>query len=152
MTTRQEVCDEARSWLRTPYHHGAGLRGIGADCARYPLAVYTAVGAIPETDVGQYPHDWHLHRSEELYLAWVRRFGDQIGEKPRDTQEVIGAMPSPGDFIIWKWGRTYSHGAIYLGEGVVIHSAIDVGVSTDDMWQHEELRTRAALYFSIRGL
>ena len=32
MVTPQQVVDEARSWIDTPYHHQAMLKGIGVDC------------------------------------------------------------------------------------------------------------------------
>jgi len=149
MTTRQAVCDEARRWLRTPYHHAARLHGVGVDCAMLPLEVYSGVGAIPGADPEHYPRDWHLHRSEERYLEWVDKFAFRIGEKPQGTQDVIGKPPGLGDFVIWRWGRTFSHGAIHVGDGMVIHAVLGLGVTQDDMWQHQELRTRAALFYSV---
>ena len=32
MTTRQQIVDEARSWIGTPYVHQASLKLIGVDC------------------------------------------------------------------------------------------------------------------------
>lgn len=32
MTTRQEIADEAREWLGTPWKHQACLKGVGSDC------------------------------------------------------------------------------------------------------------------------
>lgn len=33
MTTREQVAETARAWLRTRWHHQASLRGVGSDCA-----------------------------------------------------------------------------------------------------------------------
>lgn len=32
MVTRKAIVNAARSWLGTPYHHQASLRGVGCDC------------------------------------------------------------------------------------------------------------------------
>ena len=47
-----------------------------------------------------YPPDWHLHRSAERYLDWLF---DRTGEVE---------TPGLGDVIVFKYGRTFSHGAI----------------------------------------
>ena len=136
---REAVVAEAMSWLRTPYHHGAGLKGIGTDCARFPLAVYAEAGAIPPTDVGVYARDWHLHHGEELYLGWLNRLATEI---ERDAL-------APGDFVVWRFGRTFSHGAIVVDPPLVIHAYIGVGVTLDDMDGHSELLTRPARCFTL---
>lgn len=140
MTPREAVVAEALTWLRTPYHHQARVRGVGVDCAQFPAAVYEAAGVIEHVDP-RYTRDWHLHRSDELYLEWARSLAREIPE------EEAG----PGDFVIWKFGRTFSHGGIMLDYPTVIHSYIGVGVSTDNINQHEELRTRPRVFFSVWG-
>jgi NlpC/P60 family putative phage cell wall peptidase len=138
---RQAVVAEALTWLGTPYHHRACVKGAGVDCAMLPLAVYKAVGFVPEhTEAEAYPQDWHLHRDEERYLAFVRRFAREI------EREALG----PGDFVVWRWGRTFSHGAIVLSPPRVIHAFVEAErVSIDDMSVHEELRTRPVKCFSL---
>ena len=62
----ERVVAEAKTWLRTPYHHAADIKGVGVDCAMILLRVYQAVGAVPpEVDPRPYPADWFLHRDEE---------------------------------------------------------------------------------------
>lgn len=39
MTTRSQIVDEARSWLGTPEHHQAHLKGVGCDCIGLILGV-----------------------------------------------------------------------------------------------------------------
>lgn len=137
---RAAVVAEALTWLRTPYHHHARIKGAGVDCAQLPAAVYEAVGLIPHV-APDYVRDWHLHRSEERYVTWVEKFARRISD----------AAAAPGDFILWKWGRTYSHGAIVVDPPQVVHAWIGQGVTLDDAWQHEELRTRPRLTFSVWG-
>lgn len=117
---RQAVVAEALQWMGTPYHHHGRVRGPrgGVDCAMLLAEVFTAAGAISAVDPGIYPVDWHLHRGEEVFLAWLQRVG---------AWQV--QQPSPGDVAIYQFGRTFSHGAVVVGEdGSVVHSYIRLGV------------------------
>lgn len=107
---RQAVIDEAKSWLRTPYHHRQRVKGVGVDCGMLLIAVYSACGLSPDFDPGEYPADWMMHRDEERYLSWVRKFA-------ADTDK-----PLPGDIALWRFGRCVSHGAIVVDWPNVIHA------------------------------
>lgn len=111
---RLAVVAEARTWLLTPYHHQARVKGVGVDCATILLEVFSAVG-LAENAWPEYSPTWHLHRGEELYLEWMEKY----------THEV--ESPDIGDIIVWKWGRCFSHGTIYIGGGQVIHSYLGIG-------------------------
>jgi cell wall-associated NlpC family hydrolase len=131
---RQAVVDAAMGWLRTPYHHNARVKGAGVDCAQLPAAVYEEAGIISHIEP-DYPSDWHLHRSEELYIQWV----DQVGGKPIAVEDA-----GPGDFIIWRFGRTFSHGAIFVAPPQIIHAW------QLDQWSDiEELARRERLAFTF---
>ncbi len=138
---RAAVAGEARTWLGTPYAHRQRARGLGVDCAQFPLAVYTAAGVIAPVDVGAYSTQWHLHRSRELYIEWVGRFAREIGRE----------QAQPGDFAVWRYGRTFSHGAIVLAPPRVIHAVRDIGVTLDDWTADEALKTRPMRVFSLWG-
>ncbi len=97
---RAAVIAEARTWIRTPYHHSARVKGAGVDCAQILAAVYADVGIIDPVDTGPYPADWHMHRSEERYLNFVLRYAHRVDK------------PLPGDVVLLRYGRTYSHGGI----------------------------------------
>src|SRR6185437_3648026 len=69
---RTEIVRAAKEWLGTPYHHHARVKGAGADCAMFPLEVYRQCGLLPlDYRPPHYSVQWHLHRSEELYLREV---------------------------------------------------------------------------------
>jgi cell wall-associated NlpC family hydrolase len=137
---RRAVVAEAISWLGTPYHHQACVKGVGADCAQMPLAVYAAAGLIPETAVGDYSPQWFLHRSAELYLAWVERF----------AREVAPQQIGPGDFAVWRFGRTFSHGAVIADWPRIIHaSAPDACVCWADATRDADLARRSVRFFSV---
>jgi cell wall-associated NlpC family hydrolase len=44
---RLTVIEEARQWLRTPYHHMGRVKGGGTDCLMLLVEVYRATGVIP---------------------------------------------------------------------------------------------------------
>lgn len=136
MTSRADVVAEAISWLGTPYHHMGRVKGAGVDCGQLLLDVYNKAGLIPEIDVGYYPSDWHLHRSEEQYLSWVSKYA-----KPTNS-------PRLGDIVVYKYGRCISHGAIVINYPLVLHAYLGLGCvysKTNDA----ELAGREAGYYTL---
>ncbi len=136
---RTNVVRAAREWLGTPYHHHGRIKGAGADCAMFPLAVYQACGVLPaDYQPPEYSVQWHLHRSEELYLKEIDRF----------VREITGP-PQPADFVVFRFGRTYSHGAIVINWPIVIHAYIPHGVLLGDALRDGELLSRQHRFFEI---
>lgn len=41
------IVSTARSYLRTPYHHQARVKGVGIDCAGLPICVARDLGLVP---------------------------------------------------------------------------------------------------------
>lgn len=117
-TARAAIVAEALTWLRTPWHHRACVKGVGVDCAQFPLAVYSAVGLIDWFDTGDYPRDWHLHRGEERYLRQVLRF----------TREVSEAEAAPGDVFLCRIGRVFSHGGLVVNWPQGVHACLGAGM------------------------
>jgi NlpC/P60 family putative phage cell wall peptidase len=120
---RAQVVAEAKSWLGTPYHHHARIKGVGVDCAQLLCAVYEACGCVPHIDLGNYAHDWHLHRGEEAFFRWLAAVGAK--SLPSDEQ------PEPGDVAVFRYGRAFSHGAVVVergSPGSVVHAYIGRGV------------------------
>jgi len=137
---RAAVVAEAITWLRTPYHHRAKLKRIGVDCAQLVLAIYENVGLVPPFDTGDYPPDWHLHREVERYLAIIRRLA---GEITRDQVQ-------PGDVVLFRFGRAFSHGAIVTTWPQIVHaSRPDGAVILGDLDGDVGLKARERMYFSF---
>jgi cell wall-associated NlpC family hydrolase len=139
MTTREQVIAEARTWLGTPYHHHARIKGAGVDCAQLLIEVYHEVGLIPRPDVGNYPTQWHLHRGEELYLHWIERYGVRVAE------------PRPGDVAVWQFGLTFSHGGIIVSDVDVIHALRDAGCVTITALREQPLADRPVRFYTMFG-
>lgn len=137
---RQQVTRVALSWIPTPYHHQACVKHAGADCAMFPLAVYKECGMIPQDfQPPEYSMQWHLHHSEEVYLQTIALF----------VQEKTEA-PLPADFVVFKFGRTFSHGAIVIEWPIIIHSYIPHGVQLGDALRDGELIGRYFKIFEVK--
>jgi cell wall-associated NlpC family hydrolase len=114
---RERVVQIAKTWLRTPYHSNARVKGAGVDCGMLLLAVFEEAGLMDHVEVGYYSEQWHLHRSAELYLQWVEKYCRLIDYE----------KPLSGDIALFQFGRTLSHGAIVVDWPLVIHSYNEPG-------------------------
>lgn len=137
---RQSVVQEAMTWQNTPYHHQANLKGAGVDCIMLMVEVYKACALVPATvDPRPYPHDWHMHRSDEIYLGGIERLADRV------------ELPLPGDIALFQFGRCVSHGAIVIKWPLVIHAFIEHGgVVQTDISKSAALTDRLRGFYSLR--
>lgn len=113
MSLQQRIVDEALGWVGTPYHHHGRIRGVGVDCAMLLAEVYATSGAIPRLDPGFYAPQYGLHRSDTLFEGWVAQYADRV-EGP----------PQLADVVLFRFGRTFSHGAIAIGGGQIVHAVL----------------------------
>lgn len=97
---RAAVVAASRSWIGTPYHNSADVKGAGVDCGMLIVRVFVDTGLTAPFDPRPYPPDWHLHRGDERYLGFVF---DRCSEV---------AAAQPGDVMVFRIGRCYSHGGI----------------------------------------
>ena len=119
MTKQQQaVVSEAITWVGTPYHRGAKIKGVGVDCGQFLIGVFEGAGYLKpgECDPGYYPHEIHLHRAEERYLEWILKFCTKVQN------------PQPGDIAMFRFGQSSSHSAIVIEWPKVIHSYVRMGV------------------------
>lgn len=107
---RQQLVDEARTWLWTPYQHRGRVKGVGVDCGGLIYEVYGKwfgpFAPFPET----YPPDWAVHRRNELYLDFIKPY----------VVPVI--LPIVGGITLFRYGANYSHAAIYTEKNTFIHA------------------------------
>ena len=140
MATRDQVVVEARSWLGTPYHHHGRIKGAGVDCAMLLAEVFEACGLVPRVDAGFYPVDWHEHRTEELFLDWLQRCGAQPVQTPARA----------GDVALFRFGRTYSHGAIVVTDDLqMVHALHKSRAVVLTRPSEAPLSGRACRYFTL---
>jgi len=139
MSARDNIIREALTWLNTPYHHEADIKGAGVDCAMLLVRVYHATGLIPAIDPRPYPADWMLHRDEERYLGWVKQYADPVTD------------PLPGDVVLYKVGRCFAHGGIVLAWPDIIHAVRDEGAVVRGRFDTGRLASRERQLWRVRG-
>jgi cell wall-associated NlpC family hydrolase len=139
MNLRERIAAEALSWLKTPYHECADLKGVGVDCAMLLVRVFDAAGLGPRGfDPRPYNPRFHLHHSDELYLKWLR----SAGAVPVDS-------PRQGDVALFKFGRCFSHGSIIVDDALgVVHAYVKIGVTFNRQGE-APLSGRPVQYWSL---
>lgn len=122
LTSRDLVIFAARSWLKTPFHMGACVKGSGVDCGTLLTAVYSAAGCDVPTELGHFSKDWHLHTAEDRYLDFIESYARPV------------EAPLPGDIAMFRMKRAkvFSHGAIVIEWPKVIHAFWGHGVEEAD--------------------
>lgn len=114
--TRAEFLALARTWLGTPYHNQARLKGVGADCIGFIIgAASEATGraiTAPCT-YGRYP-------APVQALAAIRASGECI------TIPLVDAKP--GDVVYMRIAREPQHFGILGEAGTLIHCIESAGV------------------------
>lgn len=119
---RDAVIAEAMTWLRTPFRHQARMKGRsgGVDCAGLLLATYESTGCTPHIQPEEYVMQCMLHDRRERFVEVLERYGKEIPEQ----------QAKRADAVVWRVGRSYSHGAILLEDwpGLVIHALTGFGV------------------------
>ena len=123
---RAAVVKEAESWIGTPFHHAARVKGAGVDCLMLLAEVYERAGVAAPIEPPFYVPDWHLHRDAERYLEGLTHYTSEIPAPPQ------GPGPLPGDIALFRFGRTFSHGAIVTEWPRLVHAYWNIGVVHGD--------------------
>lgn len=123
---RDAVIKEAMTWLGTRFRDCARVKGPhgGVDCGQFLCCVYEAAGVSQHVEAPAYNLQFMLNRKDELYVAELLKYCDEIG-----SAETFAA-----DVVVLRWGHVYSHGAILLDPwpGRIIHALNPFGVLITD--------------------
>lgn len=137
MVTRDQVIDEARTWLGVPWRH-LGRNRAGIDCV--------GLGVVVLRDLNLNGYDipaYGRQQSPEL-MRGIRRIGEEINIK--DLQ--------PGDFVLVRDGVYPFHVAIYShrhGVPHLIHAHAKRRKVIEEPLAHE-LVALVAHAFKLRGI
>lgn len=120
-TCRRRIVEVARTWIGTPYHHQASLKGVGADCLGLVRGVYAEVKGHPAATPPAYTPDWAEARGEETLLTAAMRHLRQVS-----TDEARS-----GDVLIFRMraGSPAKHAGILVSSSSFVHAAERYGVS-----------------------
>lgn len=142
--SRQRVVTEARTWLGTPFHHQAALKGVGCDCAGLIRGVGEVSGAIKIDpaewaavgNYGRQPHPPRMRAVLEHFLIPVE------GPKIADVC-----------WMEWREGLPM-HLAIlaeHQGRQTIIHALTDAGKVVEHGLT-DEWRARITSWWRYPGL
>jgi cell wall-associated NlpC family hydrolase len=131
---RSQLAAEALSWVGTPYVSNGMIKGRrgGVDCAMILIGIYQNVGLVPKSfDPRPYPAQWHLHQSEERYLNQMLNWAVEVPGPPE-------RKPLPGDIVLFKLGKVFSHSAIIISWPIVVHAMGNDRVIKEDLSKRTE--------------
>ncbi len=147
MITRKKIVAIARSWIGTPYHHQASLRGVGTDCLGLVRGVYRELYGEEAETPPDYSPDWAEATGFETMLKAANRHLDRRDMTALDLEKLDG-----GDVLVFRLrpGMVAKHAAIVSTGQRMIHAIEGAPVSEvvlSDWW-----RRRIAGVFSFPGL
>jgi NlpC/P60 family putative phage cell wall peptidase len=87
--TADEIVAAARSWLGTPYHHQASVKGVGCDCLGLVRGVYEELCGQPAETPPPYSRDWAEACATETMLEGARRHFIEIDPREARAGDVL---------------------------------------------------------------
>jgi NlpC/P60 family putative phage cell wall peptidase len=105
--TPDAIVSAARSWLGTPYHHQAAVKGVGCDCLGLVRGVYEELYGRPAEAPPPYSRDWAEAASAETMLEAAARH----------LIPISAGEARAGDVVIFRLrpGAMAKHAAILSG-------------------------------------
>ena len=118
---RSKIVALARTWIGTPYHHQASVKGVGADCLGLVRGIYRELYGHEAETPPHYAPDWAEASGLETMLKAASRHLD----KQKQTQM------QPGDVLIFRLRSGYvaKHAAILSAPQKMIHAIEGAPVS-----------------------
>ena len=110
----------ARSWLGTPYHDQASLRGVGCDCLGLARGVWREVVGDEPFPIPPYSRDWGETGPHEVLAEGAQRM----------MTEIFIADSTPGALVLFRMAPSAiaKHVGILTGADSFIHSYERLGV------------------------
>ncbi len=120
----------ARSWLGTPYHDQASLRGVGCDCLGLARGVWREVVGDEPFPIPPYSRDWGETGCREVLAKGARRM----------MMELPAADAGPGALVVFRMraGAIAKHVGILSAPDRFIHAYERLGVIEEPLtpaWQ-----------------
>jgi len=119
--------DSIKSWLGTPYQHGANAKGLAVDCVHFVAGVYVESGLISgmQEPSEKYPLDWYKTRNNGT-VELIKYHLDEFflpAEYGYEHKEYPCAI-FPGDILCFHISSyVTNHTAIYLTKNRIAHAS-----------------------------
>ena len=143
MSQAEIIVNEARTWIGTPFHHQASLKGVGSGC----LGVIRGVW-------------WHLFGSDPQEIppytqAWdeIAKADAMLGSFAHHLILVDSSAPQLGDIIVFRMrpNTIAKHCAILTAPNSFVHSYDPVGVVESNLTASWQRRIVARFRFPQRS-
>ena len=131
----------ARSWLGTPYHDQASVKGAGVDCLGLARGVWREVVGPEPLSVPPYSRDWGETLATEVLAegaaGWLR--------------PIPLNAAGPGSVVLFRMmpSAIAKHVGILTGAATLIHAFQGIGVIEEEMTR--AWRRRLAFAFDFPG-
>jgi NlpC/P60 family putative phage cell wall peptidase len=125
----EEVLRITRTWLGTPYHHQASLKGIGTDCVGLVRGVYRELYGVEAPHLINYSVDWGDANGNEQMVEAANKFLEPVPLDQLDAGVVA--------LMRWKEARVAKHCMILTGKRTAIHAynrAPVTEIDLNDWW------------------
>jgi NlpC/P60 family putative phage cell wall peptidase len=98
LTTAQRVVSIANTWIGTPYHHQASVKGVGCDCLGLVRGVYAELYGKPAETPPPYTRDLAEATGRETLLEAARRHLIEVTMLASVTWDEM----LPGDVVVFR--------------------------------------------------
>ena len=135
------VVAAARSWLGTPYHDQASVKGAGVDCLGLARGIWREVVGPEPLSVPPYSRDWGEVLATEVLAEGARGW----------LQPIPLAEAAAGSVVLFRMMPTAiaKHVGILTGAATFIHAFQGIGVIEEEMTR--AWRRRLAFAFDFPG-
>ena len=131
----------ARSWIGTPYHHQAALRGVGCDCVGLIRGVMAELRVAAPRVVPDYSPDWGDASGTEGLVAAADRYLVPIDPADARAGDVVGFR--------WRRNGVVKHCGILTTREAMVHAIEGAGVQEVTLSAY---RRRLAVAYRLPGV
>jgi cell wall-associated NlpC family hydrolase len=96
MATRQEIVDEARSWIGTPWQHQQAIKGLGVDCVGLIAGIARNTHAVEDFE---FEANYRRHDESAKMVELFNEYMDAI-----DWHDAL-----PADVLVIKKSASHWH-------------------------------------------
>jgi NlpC/P60 family putative phage cell wall peptidase len=98
MLTRQQIVDEARTWIGTPWRHQAMTKGVGADCLGFLAGLAYDLGYCDARTHVREPEQRAYGREADpaLLYAACEQYLDRVPLQEARLADIIQMRPANG--------------------------------------------------------
>lgn len=115
MTAGEQIVEQARTWIGTPFYHAGREKGLGVDCIGLVISVCNELDLIGGYDYREYSQIAPSGTMRTMLLP----FFSELGGNDPDLA---------GDVLLFTIGGLEQHVAIYTGDdNRIVHAFQSVG-------------------------